>query len=67
MYRSIDKIRRLLPMQNVIEEYCVECGEMVQFSYNGEQWMCLNCGSYDSQGGFGDTDPVYSGDDADEQ
>jgi hypothetical protein len=50
-------------MQDTLEEYCVECGEIVEFTYNGEQWMCLNCGSYDSQGGFSDTDPVYSDDD----
>jgi anaerobic ribonucleoside-triphosphate reductase len=50
-------------MKIIIEEYCIECGEIVDFTYNGEQWLCLNCGSYDSQGGFSDTDPMYGTDD----
>ena len=54
-------------MENTIEEYCVGCGEISEFLYNGEQWMCLNCGSYDSQGGFSDTDPISLDDDSEDE
>lgn len=46
----------------IMVEYCVECGEMAEFIYDGEQWMCMNCGCYNSQGGFSETDPIGSGD-----
>lgn len=50
----------------IMMEYCVECGEMAEFIYDGEQWMCTNCGCYNSQGGFSDTDPIGGDDGLDE-
>ncbi|HPF44300.1 MAG TPA: hypothetical protein PKV15_06330 [Syntrophomonadaceae bacterium] len=40
-----------------VVDFCIECGEITDFDYNGEQWICLNCGSYDSQGQFNDSIP----------
>ncbi len=48
------------------EEFCMECGEMAEFTYDGEQWICQKCGSYDSQGDFNESIPI-AGDDAEQQ
>ena len=43
-------------------EFCTACGEMTEFTYDGEQWVCQNCGSFDSQGDFNDSLPPYPDD-----
>lgn len=52
-------------MKGKEERFCVECGEMSEFTYDGEQWMCQNCGCYDSQGDFSDSLPLYDDDEFD--
>jgi ribosomal protein S27AE len=37
-------IKEEAQMKGKEERFCVECGEMSEFVYDGEQWMCLNCG-----------------------
>jgi len=44
-------------MTTKVVDFCTECGEITDFDYDGEQWVCLNCGSHDSQGQFDDSLP----------
>ncbi len=44
-------------MTTKVVDFCTECGEITDFDYDGEQWVCLNCGSHDSQGQFDDSFP----------
>ncbi|UWG95755.1 hypothetical protein LPY66_12615 [Dehalobacter sp. DCM] len=37
-------------MENMIQDFCIECGVTSDFFYDGEQWVCKNCGSHNSQG-----------------
>ncbi|HWQ70728.1 MAG TPA: hypothetical protein VN370_00265 [Desulfitobacteriaceae bacterium] len=42
-------------MANIIKAYCVECGESAEFLFDGQDWICRNCGSFNSQGDPGDS------------
>ncbi len=44
-------------MTTKVVDFCIECGKITEFDYDGEQWVCLNCGGYDSQGQFDDSLP----------
>jgi ribosomal protein S27AE len=51
-------------MEKKTEDFCVECGEITEFSYDGEQWLCLKCGSHNSQGDFNDSIPTMIDDES---
>jgi anaerobic ribonucleoside-triphosphate reductase len=53
----------MLSLGKKIEDFCIECGETTEFSYDGEQWVCQKCGSHNSQGDFEDSIPTLSDDD----
>ena len=44
-------------MKKETEQFCVECGELTRFVFEDGQWICENCGSYNSQGDFEDSIP----------
>lgn len=46
-------------------EFCTMCGEMAEFLYDGEQWVCQNCGSFDCQGEFNESLPPFDNEDED--
>lgn len=46
-------------------EFCTMCGEMAEFLYDGEQWVCQNCGSFDCQGEFSESLPPFDNEDED--
>jgi ribosomal protein L37AE/L43A len=50
-------------MKKATEDFCIECGEKTEFSYDGEQWVCMQCGSHNSQGDLIDSIPTISDDD----
>jgi anaerobic ribonucleoside-triphosphate reductase len=50
-------------MKKATEDCCIECGEKTEFSYDGEQWVCMKCGSHNSQGDLIDSIPTLSDDD----
>lgn len=55
-------------MENIeknIQEYCIECGEKTEFLYDGEQWVCKNCGSHNSQGIIDDSIPTINDEELD--
>lgn len=54
----------MLSMEKKTEDFCVECGEITEFSYDGEQWLCLKCGSHNSQGDFNDSIPTMIDDES---
>ncbi|HWQ88729.1 MAG TPA: hypothetical protein VN374_02000 [Desulfitobacteriaceae bacterium] len=51
-------------MNKTIEAYCIECGEFTTFIFDDEDWICQNCGSFNSQGDPVDSVVDYSYDDA---
>ena len=44
-------------MEGRIKDFCIECGNISEFFYDGEQWVCLTCGSHDSMGDQVDSIP----------
>ncbi len=44
-------------MKNETEQFCVECGKTARFIFEDEQWICEDCGSYNSQGDLEDSIP----------
>jgi hypothetical protein len=46
-------------MANTIKAYCIECGEITDFHFDGEDWVCQNCGSFNSQGDPNDSVALY--------
>ncbi|WP_368292599.1 hypothetical protein [Dehalobacter sp. TBBPA1] len=52
-------------MEKKVQEYCIECGEVTEFLYDGEEWLCKNCGSHNSQGVMNDSIPLNNDDEQD--
>lgn len=48
-------------MANTITAYCRACGKDTYFTYDGEDWECASCGSYNTQGSHSDSELVYEG------
>jgi len=47
-------------MANKVNSYCTACGEDTHFNYYGEEWVCLSCGSINTQGKHNDPDSPYT-------